>query len=73
MMYCCVFVSIIDNFEVNMNDLREDFKLEQKQFVQYFMEVGVWVKQFKVGGVMKYIVKLQLLLVFFRIWLGVWR
>ncbi|KAK4650682.1 DNA-directed RNA polymerase I subunit rpa49 [Podospora pseudocomata] len=67
MTHCCVFASIIDNFEVNMNDLREDLKLEQKQLAQYFMEVGARVKQSKAGGVMKHIAKLQLPLVFPRI------
>lgn len=67
MTHCCVFASIIDNFEVNMNDLREDLKLEQKQLAQYFMEVGAQVKQSKAGGVMKHIAKLQLPLVFPKI------
>ncbi|KAK4174431.1 RNA polymerase I associated factor, A49-like protein [Triangularia setosa] len=67
MTHCCVFASIIDNFEVNMNDLREDLKLEQKQLAQYFMEVGARVKQSKAGGNLNHIAKLQLPLVFPRI------
>ncbi|KAK0748704.1 A49-like RNA polymerase I associated factor-domain-containing protein [Apiosordaria backusii] len=67
MTHCCVFASIIDNFEVNMNDLREDLKLEQKQLAQYFMEVGARVKQSKAGGNINHIAKLQLPLVFPKI------
>ncbi|KAF2715213.1 hypothetical protein K504DRAFT_421776 [Pleomassaria siparia CBS 279.74] len=31
---------IVDNFEVDMNDLREDLKLELKEIKQYFLELG---------------------------------
>ncbi|KAK4202712.1 putative DNA-directed RNA polymerase I subunit RPA49 [Triangularia verruculosa] len=67
MTHCCVFASIIDSFEVNMNDLREDLKLEQKQLAQYFMEVGARVKQSKAGGNINHIAKLQLPLIFPKI------
>lgn len=31
---------IVDDFEVDVNDLREDLKLENKEIRQYFMELG---------------------------------
>ncbi|KAK0709107.1 RNA polymerase I associated factor, A49-like protein [Lasiosphaeria miniovina] len=64
MTHCCVFASIIDNFEVNTWDLREDLKLEQKQITQYFLEIGARVKQSKGGDRMNYIAKLALPLQF---------
>ncbi|KAL2201429.1 RNA polymerase I associated factor, A49-like protein [Corynascus similis CBS 632.67] len=66
MTHCCVFASIIDNFEVNTLDLREDLKLEQKQLNQYFMEIGARMKQAKVGDKVNHIAKLALPLQFPR-------
>ncbi|KAF2181665.1 DNA-directed RNA polymeras-like protein I 49 kDa polypeptide [Zopfia rhizophila CBS 207.26] len=31
---------IVDNFEVDVNDLRDDLKLENKEIKQYFLEIG---------------------------------
>ncbi|KAK3357584.1 A49-like RNA polymerase I associated factor-domain-containing protein [Lasiosphaeria hispida] len=62
--HCCVFASIIDNFEVNTFDLREDLKMEQKQLSQYFMEVGARMKQAKNGDKVDHFAKLALPLVF---------
>jgi DNA-directed RNA polymerase I subunit RPA49 len=64
MTHCCVFASIIDNFEVNTLDLREDLKLEQKQLAQYFMEVGARMTQTKKGDKVDHIAKLALPLQF---------
>ncbi|KAK4193954.1 RNA polymerase I associated factor, A49-like protein [Podospora australis] len=67
MTHCCVFASIIDNYEVNMADLREDLKLEQKQLSQYFMEIGARIKQSKAGDRVNHIAKLAIPLQFPRI------
>ncbi|KAK4241717.1 RNA polymerase I associated factor, A49-like protein [Achaetomium macrosporum] len=64
MTHCCVFASIIDNFEVNTVELREDLRLEQKQLNQYFMEIGARVKQSKAGDKVNHIAKLALPLQF---------
>jgi DNA-directed RNA polymerase I subunit RPA49 len=64
MTHCCVFASIIDNFEVNTLDLREDLKLEQKQLDQYFLEVGGRMRKSKVEGNVNHIAKLALPLQF---------
>ncbi|KAK3296118.1 RNA polymerase I associated factor, A49-like protein [Chaetomium fimeti] len=64
MTHCCVFASIIDNFEVNTLDLREDLKLEQKQLNQYFLEIGARVKQSKMGDKVNHLAKLALPLQF---------
>jgi DNA-directed RNA polymerase I subunit RPA49 len=36
----CALAMIVDNFEVDIYDLREDLKLEGKEMQQYFMEIG---------------------------------
>jgi DNA-directed RNA polymerase I subunit RPA49 len=64
MTHCCVFASIIDNFEVNTLDLREDLKLEQKQLNQYFLEIGARMRQSKVGDKVNHLAKLALPLQF---------
>jgi DNA-directed RNA polymerase I subunit RPA49 len=64
MTHCCVFASIIDNFEVNTLDLKEDLKLEQKQMAQYFMEIGARMTQSKKGGRIDHIARLALPLQF---------
>lgn len=64
MTHCCVFASIIDNFEVNTLDLREDLKLEQKQLNQYFLEIGARMKKSKAGDNINHIAKLALPLQF---------
>ncbi len=64
MTHLCVFAALIDNFEVNTLDLREDLKLEQKQLTQYFMEVGATVKQSKKGDKIDHIARLVLPLQF---------
>jgi len=67
MTHCCVFAIIIDNFEVNTFDLREDLNLEQKQLNQYFMEIGARLKKTKTGDNIEHIAKLALPLQFPRI------
>jgi DNA-directed RNA polymerase I subunit RPA49 len=64
MTHCCVFASIIDNFDVNTYDLREDLKLEQKQLNQYFMEIGARTRQSKAGDKVNHFAKLALPLQF---------
>jgi DNA-directed RNA polymerase I subunit RPA49 len=67
MTHCCVFAAIIDNFELNTWDLREDLRLEQKALTQYFLEVGATVRQSKKGDKIDYIAKLALPLQFPKI------
>ncbi|KAK4106814.1 RNA polymerase I associated factor, A49-like protein [Parathielavia hyrcaniae] len=64
MTHCCVFASIIDNFEVDTLDLREDLKLEQKDLNQYFVEIGARVRRSKAGDKFNHIAKLSLPLQF---------
>lgn len=45
MTHCCVFASIIDSFDVNTFDLREDLRIDQKQINQYFHEIGARTRQ----------------------------
>ncbi|KAF5681073.1 DNA-directed RNA polymerase A (I) chain [Fusarium heterosporum] len=44
MTHCCVFASIIDNFEVDTQNLRDDLKIDQKTMNAYFHEIGGRVK-----------------------------
>ncbi|KAK1831770.1 RNA polymerase [Podospora conica] len=65
MTHICAFAMIIDNFEVNTADLREDLKLgEQRQMNQYFMEIGARIKQTKREGLTDYVAQLTLPLQF---------
>jgi DNA-directed RNA polymerase I subunit RPA49 len=43
--HCCVFACIVDNFEVDTQNLKDDLKLEQKKMNQYFHEIGARVRQ----------------------------
>ncbi|KAK3322491.1 RNA polymerase I associated factor, A49-like protein [Apodospora peruviana] len=70
MTHCCVFSSIIDNFQSNTFDLREDLKMEQKQLSQYFNEIGARMKQHKVGTKTDHIAVLALPLQFPKIQQG---
>jgi len=40
MTHICAAALIVDNFEVDVNDLRDDLKLENKEIKQYFHELG---------------------------------
>ncbi|KUI65627.1 DNA-directed RNA polymerase I subunit rpa49 [Cytospora mali] len=64
MTHCCVFACILDNFETNTWDLKEDFGLDQKTMTQYFMEIGAKIKRAKVEGRTDSIAQLKLPLVF---------
>ncbi|KUI60085.1 DNA-directed RNA polymerase I subunit rpa49 [Cytospora mali] len=64
MTHCCVFACIMDNFETNTWDLKEDFGLDQKTMTQYFMEIGAKIKRAKVEGRTDSIAQLKLPLVF---------
>ncbi|KAF4956429.1 hypothetical protein FSARC_11565 [Fusarium sarcochroum] len=44
MTHCCVFASIVDNFEVDTQNLRDDLKIDQKTMNAYFHEIGGRVK-----------------------------
>ncbi|WQF75453.1 Putative RNA polymerase I associated factor, A49 [Colletotrichum destructivum] len=43
--HCCAIACIIDNFEVDTSQLREDLRLDQKDINNYFYEIGAKVKQ----------------------------
>lgn len=45
--HMCAFACILDNFEANTWDLKEDLKLEQKEMNQYFMEIGARIMKRK--------------------------
>lgn len=45
--HMCALACILDNFETNTWDLKEDLKLEQKEMNQYFMEIGARVNKRK--------------------------
>ncbi|KAK4141661.1 RNA polymerase I associated factor, A49-like protein [Dichotomopilus funicola] len=66
MTHCCVFALIIDNFEMNSVDLREDLKLEQKQLNQYLTEIGARYKLSKAGDTVQHLAKLSIPLQFPR-------
>ncbi|KAF4977349.1 hypothetical protein FZEAL_6121 [Fusarium zealandicum] len=44
MTHCCVFACIVDNFEVDTQNLRDDLKIDQKAMNGYFHEIGGRVK-----------------------------
>lgn len=44
MTHCCVFACIVDNFEVDSQNLRDDLKIDQKTMNQYFHEIGGRIK-----------------------------
>lgn len=62
--HCAAFACILDNYETDMLDLREDMKFEQKQMSQYFMEIGARMKVVKAEDKTKHVAKLALPLVF---------
>lgn len=64
MTHCCAFACILDNYEVDTLDMREDLKLEQKQMSQYFTEIGARIKVVKDDDKTKYFAKLMLPLQF---------
>lgn len=62
--HCCAFACIIDGFEVNTYDLREDLKLEHQQMAQYFTEIGAHNKIVKTDEAVSHVAKLALPLQF---------
>ena len=48
--HLCVFACIIDNFEVDTLDVRDDLGLEPKVMAQYFNEVGAKARLLKRAG-----------------------
>ncbi|KAG5925405.1 hypothetical protein E4U42_004329 [Claviceps africana] len=44
MAHCCVYACIVDNFEVDTQNLRDDLRLDQKSINNYFHEIGGRVK-----------------------------
>ncbi|TLD34034.1 hypothetical protein PspLS_00478 [Pyricularia sp. CBS 133598] len=67
---CCVLASIIDSFEVDTFDLREDLQLEQKQLNSYFSEIGARMKPVVNGDKKTTIAKLALPLQFPKVSMG---
>lgn len=45
--HLCVFACILDNYDTNSWDLKEDLKLEQKEMNQYFVEIGARIAKRK--------------------------
>lgn len=69
--HLCAFASILDNFETNMWDLKEDLKLEQKEMSQYFMEIGARIAKRKgEEGTTNHLAVLKLPLVFPKLRVG---
>ncbi|KAG6011850.1 hypothetical protein E4U54_007872 [Claviceps lovelessii] len=63
MAHCCVYACIVDNFEVDTQNLRDDLRLDQKSINSYFREIGGHVKPVNKkaeGGNMMYLGKLTL-------------
>lgn len=48
--HCCALSAIIDNFETEPRDLREDLRLDQRAIAQYFAEIGARMGQVKKAG-----------------------
>lgn len=44
MTHCCAFAAIVDNFEVDTQNLKDDLHLDQKAINSYFHEIGGRVK-----------------------------
>lgn len=44
MAHCCAFACIVDNFEVDTQNLRDDLRVDQSTINQYFHEIGGRVK-----------------------------
>ncbi|CAG9996515.1 unnamed protein product [Clonostachys byssicola] len=44
MTHCCAFACIVDNFEVDTQNLRDDLRVDQKTINGYFREIGARVK-----------------------------
>ncbi|KAF4123166.1 hypothetical protein GMORB2_6714 [Geosmithia morbida] len=44
MTHCCAFACIVDNYEVDTQNLRDDLRVDQKTINQYFHEIGGRVK-----------------------------
>lgn len=65
--HCCAFACILDNFETNTWDLKEDLHLDQKQMNLYFSEIGAGFKKVKAEGRMDYVARLKLPLEFPKI------
>ncbi|KAG6005012.1 hypothetical protein E4U43_000639 [Claviceps pusilla] len=63
MAHCCVYACIVDNFEVDTQNLRDDLRLDQKSINSYFREIGGRVKPVNKkaeGGNVMYLGKLTL-------------
>jgi DNA-directed RNA polymerase I subunit RPA49 len=44
--HLCAMACLVDNYEVDVWDLKEDLRLEIKQIVQYFQEIGARIANF---------------------------
>lgn len=58
--HCCAFACMVDNFEVDTQDLRDDLKLDQKEVNQLFHEIGGRVKPVKKDGRTVHVARLAL-------------
>ncbi|KAL2753314.1 hypothetical protein ACRALDRAFT_1083033 [Sodiomyces alcalophilus JCM 7366] len=50
MTHCCLLTCLLDNFETEPQDLREDLRVDQKTINQYFQEIGARILQRKRPG-----------------------
>jgi DNA-directed RNA polymerase I subunit RPA49 len=47
--HLCAMACLVDNYEVDLWDLKEDLKLEMKQMAQYFSEIGAKIGMLSEG------------------------
>lgn len=50
MTHCAVFACIVDNFEVDTQNLKDDLRIDQKVMNQYFQEIGGRVRPVAMKG-----------------------
>lgn len=62
--YCCALAAILSNYSFDTSEIRYDLGLDEKQFGQYFREIGGKVKVSKEKGTHKQIAVLALPLEF---------
>lgn len=64
MTHCCAFALVLESFDLNTWDLKEDLKVEQKQLNQYFSEIGARTRVSKSAERTDHMAKLALPLQF---------
>lgn len=50
MTHCCVLTCLLDNFETDPQDIREDLRVDRKTINQYYHEIGARIVQRKKPG-----------------------